>query len=989
MTERIQKQDTESYEKDRLTGLPGMREFFEYTQRQIDENNLKNSVKGQYIVFFDIHNFKSYNIKKGFEHGDDVLQSMAQILERFFMGDLVARFSDDHFVVWTHKEHLMDAVTKVHDAFSLAYERDGMSIKAGIYHFYDRKTKVSTACDLAKLSCDSIRYVADEFFCCYNESIHRQKEANDYIIHEFDHAIQNGYIKAYYQPVVRTISGALCGLEALARWKDPERGMISPAGFIPALESSRLIYKLDLYMVREVCRQMRMCIDEGLETVPVSFNLSRIDFIVCPVFDEVEKVLEQYDIPRDMIRIEITESMLVKDAHFVQEELQKFKNAGYQVWMDDFGSGYSSLNLLKDYQYDEIKIDMEFLSSFTDKSKSILTSMVSMAKEIGMQTLAEGVETKEQFEFLKNIGCEKVQGYYFGKPMELQEAIANCKKQNMQVETRGWQRYYDEIGRTDFTTDRPFALYEYQEDTDKLQLMFMNYQYKDILAGSGAKTLAEVEENINASYSPLTKQFRAFQMRVTEDAFCEMDYSVRGRSMRVRARKIAACGNRMVYQTEVANLTAKNESIYQNQMEEVFRMMYLMFDGLYVADLEKDIVNRVMHNGLLDRRVQQEKVTVRQGLEMFEQESVYFADKKHYKEWTCLDDIIERISASGNGHISELFRTKELSGAYVWKVHRVIALPGTGNKKLLFAVMDTPLMKQDTMERVAYTMGIGGMIDTDSKMELWQSLVDSNLAYIFWKDTDRKFVGANRNFLNFYGIADLSEIVEKTDEDMQWHINNDPYRSDEWEVLRKGKTMMNRVGQCIVRGVSHTIMATKAPVYHEGKVTGLIGYFVDLDEYIPGGKDNLMELKKTDAVTGLMNPYGMLITLSEYVNQWEAKREPFALARITIRQHHRSVDTYGVDTMNKLLRSIGDVIRSEVQSTAVCGRIHSSNFNICMQYHKKEEVQLMLQRIHDKLSAIHELYGYTVTIRPEYKIQYVEDFESTPDLIDLLMKVEK
>ena len=271
------------------------------------------------------------------------------------------------------------------------------------------------------------------------------------MISHIDDAIANGYIKIYYQPVVRTITETFCGMEALARWIDPQYGFLNPGVFIGALEDSRQIHKLDSHVVELVCKEMRTELDNGRPMVPVSFNLSRLDFVGCNIFEVVERALAQYGIDHELIRVEITESIMASDT-YIQREIERFRLAGYEVWMDDFGSGYSSLNTLKDYKFDELKIDMAFLSNLNDISRIIISSMVRMAKCLGLKTLAEGVETQEQMDFLKEIGCEKAQGYYYGKPQPLADTMKHMETMGDSVEIQpdgvvytadyAWKQYY-------------------------------------------------------------------------------------------------------------------------------------------------------------------------------------------------------------------------------------------------------------------------------------------------------------------------------------------------------------------------------------------------------------------------------------------------------------------------------------------------------------------------------------------------------------------
>lgn len=234
------------------------------------------------------------------------------------------------------------------------------------------------------------------------------------LINNFEEALSNGYIKAYFQPLTRTISGKVFGAEALARWDDPERGLIPPGEFIDSLEEHKLIHKLDLAMVENVCRfyQQNECKD-----MTFSINLSRLDFVETDMFREITDILNRYNVPVNAIHLEITESTMLTNPENTQRLFEQFHKAGFSIWMDDFGSGYSSLNVLCDYPFDVLKIDMSLLRKFDVRSRKIISSIVNMSKAIGIHTLSEGVETEEQLAFLRDIGCEILQGYYFAKPM--------------------------------------------------------------------------------------------------------------------------------------------------------------------------------------------------------------------------------------------------------------------------------------------------------------------------------------------------------------------------------------------------------------------------------------------------------------------------------------------------------------------------------------------------------------------------------------------
>ena len=262
--------------------------------------------------------------------------------------------------------------------------------------------------------------------------MHNTFKKKQYVINTLDEAIEKGYIKVYYQPVVWSGDRKICGCEALARWIDPTYGFLSPGDFIPILEEVRLIHKLDRTIFELVCKDLRNLLDEGKKIIPVSLNFSRLDFELMDTVFVFEELIERYQIPKEFVHVEITESALNNNHETLQQCIEKLHNDGFSIWLDDFGSGYSSLNVLKDFHFDVLKIDMKFLTNFEKKpvSKVILDAIIKLSEKIGMLTLTEGVETQEQADFLSEIGCGRLQGYLFGKPLPietLEEEIKNGK----------------------------------------------------------------------------------------------------------------------------------------------------------------------------------------------------------------------------------------------------------------------------------------------------------------------------------------------------------------------------------------------------------------------------------------------------------------------------------------------------------------------------------------------------------------------------------
>lgn len=409
---------------DEVTGISNMN----YFRGQAFELMAKKEINVQdYIyLYFDIENFKMLNQKYGFWEGNIFLKKFADLLNEIFPGSLTAHFSNDNFVVLTKNEKVKDKVLEICKRVS-KYEYDiKLGIKVGAYIPENKDVLPIFACDHARYACNTIKKHYNLTYCLYDESMANHFQKKQYIINNFDNAIKNEYVKVYYQPVVSSATGKLCGLEALSRWDDPQFGFLSPEDFIETLEEYHQIHRLDMYIVEKVCKTIREAVDKGRKILPISLNFSRLDFDSLSLAEEVENCLKKYGIDKSVIHIEITESTLSEDDIKLQEELKSFRANGYALWLDDFGSGYSGLNVLKEYDFDMLKIDMKFLSNFegNERARQILKNVINLAKDIGMQTLAEGVETQEAYDFLKENGCDQLQGYLFSKPIPLEELEA-------------------------------------------------------------------------------------------------------------------------------------------------------------------------------------------------------------------------------------------------------------------------------------------------------------------------------------------------------------------------------------------------------------------------------------------------------------------------------------------------------------------------------------------------------------------------------------
>ena len=433
---------------DYLTGLPSMTYFFELAEAGKDAIRAKGDNPA--LLYMDFSGMKYFNTRYGFAQGNELLRAFAQILIKLFGGERCCRIGADHFAVQTEETGLKE---KIRTLIAEAEKMNGgktLPLHIGVYRRQPESVHTSVACDRAKLACTALRGRYGTAVNYYTKDLNDDEEKRRYIIENIDKAIAEKWIRVYYQAIIRVADDKVSDEEALSRWIDPTRGILSPADFIPALEESKLIYKLDLYVVEQVLEKIKKMEKAGMNLIPQSVNLSRADFESCDIVGEICRRVDEAGIDRSLLTIEITESVIGSDFGYMKAQVERLRSLGFRVWMDDFGSGYSSLDVLQSIHFDLIKLDMHFLRQFDsgDEGKIILTELVKMAIGLGVETVCEGVEKTEQIEFLQEIGCTKAQGYIYTVPLPFEDILGMHEVgKDIRLENPEETEYYTTLGR--------------------------------------------------------------------------------------------------------------------------------------------------------------------------------------------------------------------------------------------------------------------------------------------------------------------------------------------------------------------------------------------------------------------------------------------------------------------------------------------------------------------------------------------------------------
>jgi diguanylate cyclase (GGDEF)-like protein len=415
---------------DPLTGVLSHNGF----RKKVEELLINNPDTAYTISYNNIKDFKFINDSFGWKVGDELLKFWTErSLEILTDKEAMGRYDGDHFVVLRcmggNEQILQD------EKYVLAPVRNYLKDRGkdfivmfctGIYILMPDDYKdinVDKMLDYARIAERKVRETKKEGFEFYNPTQWDRGKQNAGIVSRLPAAVESGEIQVWYQPQVNYKTGKITGAEALCRWNSKKNGNISPGEFIPILEETGLIYDLDCHVWDTVCKDLRRWNEQGRD-ICVSVNLSRQDIVKNPdVAEHFNTLKEFYNLSPKQLRIEITESAYVENSDVIIKTTTKLREAGFEVEMDDFGSGYSSLNMLKEVVLDRIKLDLRFITGSGDQKmgRTILSYMVQMLQAIGTSLIAEGVETLEQADFLGSLGCEEMQGYYFYKPMPVDE----------------------------------------------------------------------------------------------------------------------------------------------------------------------------------------------------------------------------------------------------------------------------------------------------------------------------------------------------------------------------------------------------------------------------------------------------------------------------------------------------------------------------------------------------------------------------------------
>ena len=414
--------------RDDVTGGKNKKEF-----ERVCSRLLKG--EGEFVVVYaNIDRFKLINDAYGDDEGDVVLKKIHQIIDEEMLSwdEASGRIMADNFGMlmrFLSMNKLEHRLARINEQLSSLKDKDGVEygikLYFGIYQVVDKNESVSAMLEKANLALKRVTHSMQHLvhMGVYDEKDKKQLGREKELEMKMERALRNGEFIPYLQPKYELENETIGGAEALVRWMDPVEGMIVPNEFIPLFEKNGFIVELDLYMFEQVCRLVEKWNKNGYRIIPISVNMSRGHFSVPGFFERYMQILSRYDVPDRSIEIELTESLFYNEMSMLKELIDKIHEAGILCSIDDFGSGYSSLNMLKEVEVDALKLDRVFFKETEDnkRSKSVINSVIHLAQDLELRTISEGVEVRSQVDYLKEAECDYIQGYIFARPMPVSD----------------------------------------------------------------------------------------------------------------------------------------------------------------------------------------------------------------------------------------------------------------------------------------------------------------------------------------------------------------------------------------------------------------------------------------------------------------------------------------------------------------------------------------------------------------------------------------
>ena len=807
----------------------------------------------------------------------------------------------------------------------------------------------------------------------------------DYIASHFKEALLSGCITVCYEPVLRALTGKICAFEALARWHDPEYGDIAPHDFIPVLEAHDKVHLLDYFVTKVTMQNLHTRRRQKLPIVPVILNLSRRDFLVSDPVRVLNHLTEKYRLPRIYFQVEITETAFVEDEAIITKAIGHLRQNGYSVTLDNFGEGHSSLAALQRNAIDEISLDGIFFDNFTEATRQLLTSILLMAKTLGIHTAAEGVRTEDQADFLRRIGCEKMQGPIcrtMARPLE-EGALA----QPYRFETRLEQQIFHRAGLTNLVTETPTALFS--DDGNHLHILTTNASYQKMLRLSHFDSLPEANKLLLELPQVIHVRLRALTDATIRSHQMETDLFIsNGRYFYLKLHNIAGTNGFYIHRAELQFLQQGQKSSTGEEYDHIVRHLMRFYHDIYLIDNQQNRIE-IITASISSKRAGSHLQGIMTAFMRFARLHIHQDDQRRFLQY--IHGLAQGNQIPLASTKFDLFRVKVPNGGFHWTNFSLTSFRYNEHPCQLLCLHDFVFEELPDRAKIINTVMASYGFTTlpeDQKRQLsdaalWQTLTQFSSRKLFWKDRDGRFCGASPAFLRYYGIQNINELIGKADRDLGWHLADTYMDQGEMTILQKGAPIHNGHGRCIARGRQHAISFSKYPIYQGTEIVGLLGEFRDVEE-----ERNYHQLQRKlyliDEETDLYNYRGMILASVEFADNLRQNKVGYVGAMFVVPEFASFAKLYGNSVRHAALQRICAIIKKTMPTATVIAHTGSGVFVLFLKGQTVGTMRTFIEQIQAELTAITEIEGLACHFSMRYALESGSKARSSDEFLQIL-----
>ena len=1020
----------EQNQKDTLTGLPSINYFRDFSQKILDDYCERQ--KGLVFIHFDVKNFRAFNYLHGFDESDRLLVHVANSILETFPEFCVSRCFNDRFIVIAHNVNIERRIKIVSNTVAFFKHSEEIVLKSGIYVVPPLSPITSAqAQDCAEIACESVKNSEKVHIAYYNLELGKHEKLRKHIIESIDETATNDFIKVYYQPIVHVFNRKICAYEALARWEDPEFGFLSPADFIGVLEDARLIHKLDVFILRKVCAQMKISIEYGFPVVPVSINLSALDFQILDMPYLASEAVRINKLPKNLLNIEITERALGENRQEIYDVMEKFKRNGFEIWLDNFGSKYSSLNVLEEINFDLLKIDRRFLQNFhiQDRSRLILKNIMNMAKELGIRTLMEGVEDEVVLEFLRQTGCENAQGFLFGRPTPF-EMLNHSKNLHESLTERN---YFNAIGRVNLLSQAPIetglfagayntelklqskkpnfilnglplAVTEF--DGQRFKFLMSNAGFNDIFKflGIGEKCLPEdVFNNFSLPFAIKIRSIVQECIKTGREDSCDFVTSEGFFSIRFRC---------IAYDSEtkvgallaIIDYISRDVSMKREKRQEVaLKFLYTLYSRIDLIKLDGTEFANIYINS--SRYIESfVKGSFELSIKSFAEKNIHVEDRIKFEKFFDIETLEERIREGSGNSLIDYFRTRNERNNFTWQMYVLIPmiyrgekyflscsrnvnaerakrLPEINNKGMIYYDMPgNPIFLLLASRSFTSIFGYGSFENfLYNSFYLEASLTSDRILYMHLGK--QGMISTNSSYMSkSYGevIRDvvLNTVVDESQQDIEKFFNLERLLKDyahgkifaETEFLRRADLKSK------ARWLHAACLIKESPELNEVHAFFLI---FDIDNYRKTN-DAMIALIERDTLTGLYNRRTAGILIRKFLTD----KKFFAFIILDLDNFKQINDRFGHDCGDTVIKNAAEKMNEHFGDKGIIARLGGDEFLVILSDLPPYEVEERLKNFSLMKKSVdyqNQLITYTMSIGyslfPEQSKNYRELYQ--------------